>query len=442
MQNNAPGRIRKDTDVKILIPLIMLLLLPLMADAEDIIKQGELLGIERCIEIALKRHPGITSAANTVSVNRSRVGEAKADYYPHIDGSSGYSRIYPASEADSSALSDAANSYDQYTGSVTLKQNIYDFGKTAAQVQVRSLDLDSSRSDLRNVSGQVVLNVRKAYYGVLKAMRDRDVAEEAVKQFNQHLEQAKGFYEVGTKPRFDVTKAEVDLSSSKLNLIKASNALRVAVVTLNNAMGVPDAPEYSLEDNLSADAYGITIEEAIRKAYENRPDLGSAILKKQAAERSVILAEKGHYPVLNGNASYNWTGENFPLNEGWNAGVTLSIPIFTGFLTTHQIEGTKATLKVQSANEELLRQAVFLEVQQAYLKLTEAGESIPVAELIVRQAEENLDLANGRYAAGLGNPVEVTDAQVSLSSAKTSYIQALYDYKIAHASLEKAMGVR
>lgn len=430
--------------MKIIIPviLILLLLIPLMADAEEIIKQGEVLSIERCIEIALKIHPGITSAANTVNVNRSRVGEAKADYFPQIDGSSGYTKIYPASDADSSASSDTANSYDQYSGSITLKQNIYDFGKTAAQVQVRSLDLDSSRSDLRNVSGQIVLNVRKAYYGLLKATRDRGVAEEAVKQFQQHLEQAKGFYEAGTKPKFDVTKAEVDLSNSSLNLIKVKNALRLAVATLNNAMGVPDAPEYSLEDSLSSDAYGITFEEAIGRAYENRPDLESAILKKQAAERSVMLAEKGHYPELNGNASYNWTGENFPLNEGWNAGVTLSIPIFTGFLTTHQVDGSKANLKVQSANEELLRQTVFLEVQQAYLKLTEAGEIIPAAELIVKQAEENFELANGRYTAGVGNPVEVTDAQVSLSSAKTSYIQALYDYKIAHASLEKAMGVR
>ncbi len=413
-----------------------------MADAEDIIKQGEVLGIERCIEIALKRHPGITSAEHAVNVNRSRVGEAKADYYPQIDGASGYSRISPASDTDNSLSSGAANSHDQYTGSVTLKQNIYDFGKTAEQVQVRNLDLDSSRSDLRNVSGQTVLNVRNAYYGVLKAVRDSDVAEEAVKQFQQHLEQAKGFYEVGTKPKFDVTKADVDLSNSRLALIKAKNALRLAIATLNNALGVPDAPEYTLEDNLSAEAYGITFEEAIGRAYENRPDLESAIFKKQAAERSVILAEKGHYPKLNGNASYNWTGEDLPLNEGWNAGVSLSIPIFTGFLTTHQVEGSKATLKVQSANEELLRQSVFLEVQQAWLKLTEAGESIPAAELIVRQAEENLELANGRYSAGVGNPVEVTDAQVSLSSAKTSYIQALYDYKIAHASLEKAMGVR
>lgn len=426
----------------ILLAITFLVLIPFTSRADDIIKNGDQLDIERCIEIALRMHPGITASANTVNVNKSRVGEAKADFYPHISVSSGYSKISPASDTGSSISVDSANSYDQYTGSIALKQNIYDFGKTAAQVQVRRLNLDASRSDLKNISGHVVLSVRKAYFGVLKAAKDRDVAEEAVKQFEQHLARAKGFYEAGTKPRFDVTKAEVDLSSSKLNLIKATNALRLVVAALNNAMGLPEAPEYTLEDSLSADAYVITLEEALMLAYKNRPDLESAVLRKQAAERSVVLAEKGHYPALNGSASYNWTGEDFPLNEGWNAGMTLSVPIFSGFLTTHQVKGSKAELKVQNANEELLRQAVFLEVQQAYLGLIEAAESIPAAELIVRQSEENLELANGRYAAGVGNPVEVTDAQLSLSSARTSHIQALYDYKIAHASLEKAMGVR
>ena len=76
------------------------------------------------------------------------------------------------------------------------------------------------------------------------------------------------------------------------------------------------------------------------------------------------------------------------------------------------------------------------------LNLTEAAERIPAAELVVRQADENLELANGRYAAGLGNPVEVTDSQIVYSNAKTSHIQALSDYNVAIANLEKAMGVR
>jgi len=273
----------------------------------------------------------------------------------------------------------------------------------------------------------------------LQARRNRDVSAQTVNQFQQHLEQAKGFYEVGTKPKFDVTKAEVDLSNAKLNLIKAGNALKLAIVSLNNAMGITEAPEYTIEDNLSFQKYEITYEGAMEKAYKNRPDIKSITAKMQASESSIELAKKGYYPVLTGNAAYNWSGEEFPLDHGWNMGATLSFPIFSGFSTKHQVEEANANLNVLKANKESLRQRVFLEVQQAYLNLKDAEERIPTAELTVKRAEENFEIANGRYATGVGNPIEVTDAEVALSNAKTSYIQALYDYKVAQASLEKAM---
>ena len=106
------------------------------------------------------------------------------------------------------------------------------------------------------------------------------------------------------------------------------------------------------------------------------------------------------------------------------------------------MEEAKANLNIIRANEETLKQGVLLDIQQAYLNLQQAEEKINTAELNVKQAEENLEIANGRYTAGVGNPIEVTDAEVSLINAKTSYNQALYDHKVALASLEKAMGAK
>ena len=415
--------------------LLLVLIIPFEAGAEEVIKKGEMLNLQRCIEIAIKRHPNIIAAMSTADVNRSRVGQAQANYYPQLNWSSGYSKYSPVSRTTS-------RSFDEYTSSATLKQNIYDFGKTATQVDIQKLNLDSSRSDIENVAEQLILNVKQAYYGLLQTKRNRDVALETVRQFAQHLEQARGFYEVGTKPKFDVTKAEVDLSNAKLNLIKAENALRIAKVNLNNALGLPEAPEYEIEDNLIFGKYEIPIEDAIKRAYENRPDLKSIITKKNAAESSIELARKGYYPTLSGNADYNWSGERFPLNHGWDVGVSVTFPIFSGFLTKYQVNEARSNLNVLKANEESLRQGIFLEVQQAYLNLHEAEERISTAEITVRQAEENLELAKGRYAAGVGNPIEVTDAMVAYSNAKTAYIHALYDHKVAQASLEKAMGVK
>ncbi len=415
--------------------LLLVLIIPFKAGADEVIKRGEMLNLQRCIEIAIKRHPNIIAAMSTVDVNRSRIGQAQANYYPQLNWSSGYSRYSPVSRTTS-------RSFDEYTSSATLKQNIYDFGKTATQVDIQRLNLNSSRLDLENTSEQLIINVKQAYYGLLLAKRNRDVALETVRQFEQHLEQARGFYEVGTKPKFDVTKAEVDRSNAKLNLIKAENALRIAKVNLNNTLGLPEAPEYEIEDNLLFKKYEIPLEGAIKRAYENRPDLKSIITKKNAAESSIELAKKGYYPTLSGNADYNWAGETFPLNHGWDVGVTVTFPIFSGFLTKYQVNEARSNLNVLKANEEALRQGIFLEVQQAYLNLHEAEERISTAEITVRQAEENLELAKGRYAAGVGNPIEVTDAMVAYSNAKTAYIQALYDHKVAQASLEKAMGVK
>ena len=118
----------------------------------------------------------------------------------------------------------------------------------------------------------------------------------------------------------------------------------------------------------------------------------------------------------------------------------MTFPLFSGFLTKYQVQEARSNLDVIRANEESLRQNILLEVKQAYLNLEEARERIPTAELTVRQAEENLELASGRYKAGVGNPIEVTDALVVYNNAKSSYIQALYDYRVAGASLQRAMG--
>jgi outer membrane protein TolC len=438
--------------MKRVIPLVLFFLFVIASQgrAEDIIQKGEQLNIDRCVEIALMRNPALVAAKNTVNVVESRVGQAKANYYPQVNWTSGYSRISsPGGFSGSSqggTLSTGISSgtaFDQYTSGATLSQNIYDFGRTSSQVKIQTLNFDSSQSDLENVSQQVVLSVKQAYYAVVQAKYNRLVVQDTVKQTEQHLEQAKGFFEVGTKPKFDVIKAEVDVSNAKLSLIKAENDLRIAVVNLNNAMGVPAAPEYTLYEKLSFEKYEITFDDALARAYENRPDVKSIVAKRQAAETGIDSAKTNYYPFLTGNAAYNWSGGRIDqMEHGWNVGAVLSFPVFSGFLTKYQVEEAKANLDVLRANEEALRQQVFLDVQQAYLTLRAAEEAIPTAKLGVEQAQENLDIANGRYAAGVGNPIEVTDAEVSLANARLAYIQALYADRVAQASLEKAMGQR
>jgi outer membrane protein len=424
---------------------LLLFLIPCSAGAEEIIKKDDVLNIDRCIAIAAQKQPSIIAAQYTVNVNWSRVGEAQSNYYPQLSASAGYSRIKNLSFSSSLGAvvpSGYTNAVNDYFGSLTLSQLIYDFGKTSSQVSISKLNLDSSRSDLETTFEQVTFNVKQAYYGLLQSQRNREVAADTVKQNEQHLEQAEGFFKAGTHPKYDVTTAQVNLSNAKLNLITAETALRVAKVILDNAIGVPNAPDYSIDDNLAFEKYAITMDEALEKAYRDRPDLQSLIAKRKAAEKNIELQKTGYYPVLTAGAAYNVEAEATPLENGWNVGAAISLPIFNGFLTKKQVEEAKGNLNVLSANEQLLKQNILLNVQQAYLNLNNYEQSIATAELTVKQATENRDIADGRYAAGVGNPIEVTDAEIVLTNAKTSYIQALYNYKIAKASLEMAMGMR
>lgn len=402
------------------------------AIAQQIIQPHQVLTLPQCVDIAVQRHPSITSAQSSVQISESRVGQARAAYYPQTYLSTQFTRGYP------SLL--RGTTYSDYAAGVTLSQNIFDFGKTGTQVDIQKINVSAARSDASYTISQVILGVKLAYFSVLRTQRARAVAQESVNQFEQHLKQAAAFFEVGMKPRFDVTKAEVDLSNARLNLLTAENNLQVARVNLNNAMGLPSAPPYTIEDSFTFVKYDMTFENALAAAYTNRSDLQALIASKEAAMKTVELFKKNYYPVLTGNASYFYGGPDFPLEREWTAGAALNFPLFTGYSTKYQIGEAKASVNVLNANETSLRQSILLEIQQDFLALREAEDRIATAELAVRQATENYDIANGRYAAGVGSPIEVTDALVALSNAKLTHIAAIYDYKTAQATIEKAMG--
>jgi outer membrane protein len=405
------------------------------------IKKGETLTLARCVEIGLEREPAIAAARGSVDADRSRVREAESAYWPQVDLSGSVSRqsVGPRS---SLGFTTNAVTFNSYSAGASLSQTIWDFGRTSSQVRLNRYTYQASQSSLDNTVETVTLNVKAAYYGVLAAQRNLQVADESVAQNKLHLDQAKGFYDVGLKPLYDVTQAEANLSNAQLTRIKAANAVKRAFSLLNQAMGVVDAPEYTIEDNLAFAPYGVTFEEALDKAYANRPDLRSQVALRQAAQAAVSLARSGFFPILSGSAAYDYAGNAFPLSSGWNIGLTLTFPLFSGFLTTYQVEEAKANLSVQRADEDTLRQQIYIDVQQAYLTLVEAQDLIPVAELGVKYAQQNLDLANGEYKEGLGNPVTVSDAETAMITAQVAYYSALYEFKIAQATLEKAMGLR
>lgn len=422
---------------KIILIMILSLLFPSTAKAANNTESSAKYNLEQCIAIALEKHPYIKASAGSIKASESKVGQAKANYYPQLSLSTGYQRIGPASSSGS-----GTDPYNQYSASVDLGMTLFDFGKTSTQVEIQDLSLNASRADYDDVVTQVVLNVKNAYYNLLQTQRNRDVATDTMKQFQQHLDQANAFFRIGTKPKFDVTKAEVDFGNARLNVLKAENAVRSARLTLKDVMGVPENADFSVVDNLAFRKSDLLLNDVLNTAYSNRPNLRSVIAKREATERSISLAQKGYYPVLSGSAGYGYSGTDFPVDKGWNAGASLSVPIFNGLSTKYQVDEARANLEILKANESSIRQGIQLDVQQAYINVQDTAQQISMAEMTVLQAKENYDLASGRYRTGVGNPIEVADSIIILNNARANLNTALYNYKIAQAALDKAIGAK
>jgi len=396
--------------------------------------------LRQSLEIGLKRNPKITAGRMGVEGAQARIKQNLADYYPNLFFESGYSRIKGSFSGSKSAGDTPENNlYVYYLG---LSQNIYDFGRTSNSVKINRENVKASEEDLNITKQTVVLNVRQAYYGVLQGLAISKVAEDTVNQSKQHLDQAQGFYQAGTRPKIDVTKAEVDLANAELALIVAKNNYQVARVTLNNAMGLRQDLKFAINESIDLKPKTFTLAEIFESAYSKRPEILQLKARQRSQDATVKLAQASYYPTLSGVANYLYRGTDLsPMYWDLSFGAILSVPIFSGFSTPNQVAEARANLRNLQAQEENLLLNIRLEAEQAYLNQKQAIDRIAVAEKAVRQAQENYDLATGRYQVGVGSPLEITDAEVSLANAKANYIQALYDMKVSEAKIEKAMGL-
>jgi outer membrane protein TolC len=405
----------------------------------------EVLTLERALDLALANHPSLRVASGTQAVNQAKVGQAQSGYYPQIQARSAYQRATANLGFAFGGLPTrrrvSHESFGIYFNSVTLDQIIYDFGKIKSQVDTARLNLQVARSEAETALQTVMANAQQAYFGLQQAQRLVTVSEEAIAQFQKHLDLATGRFTVGVAPKIDVTTAEVDLSNARLNVITATNNLLVARVMLNNAMGITTTHPYRVEDPVAFAPYDITLDEAVDRAMRHRPELVAQRALEQAAESTIKTAQSDFFPNITGTAGYTYNGADFPLVWNWNVLGALNVPIFNGFLTKQQVADARANLLRTKANGDVLRQTVLLEVNQALLDLEGAKERLRVTAVTVTQARERLALVEGRYKAGLSNAVEVTDAEVTLVNAQVNDVVAASNYQAAKAQLERAMGI-
>lgn len=406
------------------------------------------LTLQEAVATALAQHPTLRVGQATVEAAQQRVQQQIAGYLPRGGYTYSYTRKRQAITAAVGGVQAgqppraAAQLFNFNSTNFSMSQMLFDFGRTLDSIRAAIASVEASTADLETTRQTVIFNTKQAYYSVLASQRLLQVADETVQQNQKHLEEAQARFAVGLAPRFDVTQAQVQLSNAELNQVTARNNVALARETLRTAMGVTGPFLFTLVDTLERGALTVNDEALVAQAYANRPELQSLQAQQRVTTDQVSALRKQYLPSVSGTAQYNWTGRQYPLQQGWFWGVTLTVPLFDDILTSAQVGEAQANLQGLQAQEENLRQQIALEVRQSFLTLRQAEESIRVSEQTSVQARENLDIAEGRYAAGVGNIIELTDAQVLLTSAQANNIQVLATYKTAVAQLERAINQR
>jgi TolC family type I secretion outer membrane protein len=409
---------------------------------------GKKLTLDEAIEVALANHPAIKEFKERSLSAKAQIGVSRANLLPQVSNTSSY---YYGNSVPSSSLN-IPSGIGQFSGSrgeisdfvvhsFQVNQLLYDFGKTLGQVGQSKALYDVAKMNLSNVRQQVVLDAKTAFYGYLAAERAVIVSEDNLRLNEDLVRQAQGFYQVGVRAKIDVTTAEANLYTAQSDLITARNNFQIAQVTLMTALGLKSWPYDGLTFQPDTRPKLMNLADAKEKALTDRPDYLKNKFQQKADQEAIRTARSGYFPTLYSQGLQNTQGKPYGDMRGtWSLSLNASVPIFEGLTTKYSVQQAKANLRATESNAEVLRQDINKQVEQSYLNVRAAAEKTRATEKGKEAAKENWDLAQGRYKAGVGSIIEVTDAQVKFFNAELSFIRSVYDLKVAEAQLEKAVG--
>jgi outer membrane protein TolC len=408
---------RQGTALAVLISA--LLLFSLAAEAETI-DPGATLTLERCIAIALAANPDLAAEEAGVGGAEAIVDQKRAPLKPSVGLSSTHSR---------------GEGSDTTRADLSVRQLLTDGGKSQKALEAARAGLDEAKSAVAWARIGLIYDVQSAFYELLRRRWDLQTARESLTLYETQLRQAEATYDAGLAPKSDVTAARVDLGQARLELTRAQANLALARSALEKLLAVEAAPDYDIAEPEAPPRTGFDEESALKQALSLRPDLRARREALRAAELNRTVAAKGMAGELSASGGYDWSDGD---DGQWRTSLTLSLPLADGGLTDARVREAEASVERAKAREASLRLAVIHEVRQALLSLAEALENRNTTELNLTQAKENLDLAQGRYAVGVGSSLEISQAAEAYSRALKDRNQALYDHHLALAGLEKA----
>lgn len=405
------------------------------------------LTIEQALELAFKQNPDIKAALAQVEKSRGGLNEARANFNPRFNAEVTHIRQGPQVSfvVPNGPRVDIVQEHNT-TAVLSFLLPIDVSRKLSYVNDIAKYQFQLDYLSLLAVSQKLIYDVKSAYYELLRAQAQEEVAQAAVEVAKERLKDANARYSAGTAPKFDVMRAEVDVANLSQQLIRARSRVAMARAALNRVLGMDvNAPTEVASVDVAVDQIkpDLDFDRQIKEAYAKRPEIRSGETLLDLARKNVKLKRTDILPSLAATANYNYTFRVAGFsrsNESWTALLNLNVPIWDGGVTKSRVDQANADLQKSRESLESIKLSVALDVKNAILALRDGLERIATAEKNVQLAEEALRLANVRYNAGVSTMVELSDAELALTQARTEYVNARYDCAVALAALERATG--
>jgi outer membrane protein TolC len=407
------------------------------------------------VDMALRQNTAILKGKADLQSAHGVVIQLRSVALPLVTAGGGYN-AEQSTLIESFPLPGALSSFIQFptqnwNSDVRVQQSIYQGGRLASSFRSAKLTQQQALLNYQTLLADTLLSVRVAYDDVLVAVEQIKVNEASVALLSRELDDVRRRFKAGTVPQFDVLRADVELANENPHLIQARNTYRIGKNNLLNLLGCnlprtiwEDVP-LQLGDTLLDVPMTLDLPSALARAVEKRPELAALRKAEGLRKEEMVRAKAGYKPTAQVFAGYNWQSPNY-INDlendlyGWTAGASVTWNIFDSGLTRGKVIQARAEFEKARLDVDESRRQIELDVRTAYSNFIEAREVLESQKTVNEEAQEALRLAEARHGAGSGTQLDVLSAQTALTQARTTEAQALHDYCVARARLQRAMG--
>ncbi|OCL26509.1 hypothetical protein U472_10965 [Orenia metallireducens] len=413
---------------------VYILVITLLFSLSTIASAHHVINKEQAIETALARNAELNKLRKEIERTEAQLKEAGGAFYPTVDLGTNYTRFGEEPQAGAAK--------DNYSISLNLNQPIFLAGQLRSAYAIAKNNLKISKLELEQKKEEIIYQVLEEYYNILKAKEILKVREQQVNQNKEYVEVAEINKEVGIGTKSDLLQAKVSYNQAQQDLLVAKNNLETTKLALKNTLNMADDVELEISDTLEWKEEEFEMEEVYSYALYNKSMFKLLDLQEENAKLSLKREKNSNiYPEVSLNAKYETSDEKFTVSDGnWQTTLSLSYNLFNGGRDKEQEEQLSKVLEKVQINQKQIKRDIRLSIKSTLLNLRAARDRIKLNELNLKQAQENLENNELKFKEGIITCLDLLDVQTTYQQVRTQYYQAIYDYNLAVAELNKVIG--